>query len=190
MPDAYVALATTLQFHLVGPDGTPLLDAVGTAALVGPDAAVVFTGRPFTALVSRDNANVLASVDRPNVVGDPFQAGPIAGNPTCAFAPPAQLRTPSAWFNPCAFALAPAGTFGNEGRNNLIAPSWKNLDVVMSRVFHIWENVFMQLRVEAFNAFNHPNFDLPVQTFDNASFGSIPAAEAARQLQFGLKLRF
>ena len=148
------------------------------------------SGRPFTALVSRDNANVLASVDRPNVVGDPFQAGPIAGNPTCAFAPPAQLRTPSAWFNPCAFALAPAGTFGNEGRNNLIAPSWKNLDVVMSRVFHIWENVSMQLRVEAFNAFNHPNFDLPVQTFDNASFGSIPAAEAARQLQFGLKLRF
>ncbi len=82
------------------------------------------------------------------------------------------------------------GPSSNEGRNNLIGPSFKNLDVVVSRSFHIRENLSMQFRVEAFNVFNHPNFDAPVQTFDNPSFGSIQQAEAARQLQFGLKVRF
>ena len=132
------------------------------------------SGRPFTALVGRDNANVLATVDRPNVVGD-ANDGP---------------RTVQKWFNTDAFKLAPAGTFGNEGRNNIIAPSFKNLDMVVSRAFQIHESLSLQFRVEAFNTFNHPNLDAPVQTFDNPAFGSVQQAEAARQLQFGLKIRF
>ena len=146
------------------------------------------SGRPFTALVSRDNANVLGSVDRPNVVGDPTQPGPVAANPSCAA--PSQIRTPNYWFNPCAFVIAPAGTFGNEGRNNVIAPSFKNLDVVVSRVFVIRERLAIQFRAEAFNAFNHPNLDAPNQTVDGSAFAAVPVAEAARQLQFGLKIKF
>jgi hypothetical protein len=132
------------------------------------------SGRPFTALVSRDNANVLGTVDRPNIIGD-GNAGP---------------RTVQQWINIGAFALATAGTFGNAGRNNLIAPPFKNLDVAVSRVFPIRDLLAIQFRAEAFNSFNHPNFDAPVQTFDSPSFGSIQQAEAARQLQFGLKVRF
>jgi hypothetical protein len=124
--------------------------------------------------VSRDNANVLGTVDRPNIIGD-GNAGP---------------RTVQQWMNIGAFALAPAGTFGNAGRNNLIAPPLKNLDVAVSRVFPIRDLLAIQFRAEAFNSFNHPNFDAPVQTFDSPSFGSIQQAEAARQLQFGLKVRF
>ena len=131
-------------------------------------------GRPFTALVSRDNANVLGSVDRPIVIGD-GNAGP---------------KTVQQWINTAAFQLAPAGTFGNAGRNNLIAPAYENLDLVLSRMFAIRERVSLQFRVEAFNTFNHPNFDAPVQTFDNPSFGTIQVAEASRQMQFGLKVRW
>jgi hypothetical protein len=131
-------------------------------------------GRPFTALVSKDNANVLGSVDRPNIIGD-GNAGP---------------HTVQQWINTSAFALATAGTFSNAGRNNLIAPPFKNLDVAVSRLFAIREQIAVQFRAEAFNAFNHPNFDAPVQTFDSPSFASIQQAEAARQLQFGLKVRF
>ena len=94
------------------------------------------------------------------------------------------------WINTGAFALALPGTFGNAGRNNLIAPGFENLDLVVSRLVRIRERLAVQLRVEAFNTFNHPNFDAPVQTFDNPSFGSIQQAESARQLQFGLKIRF
>jgi hypothetical protein len=132
------------------------------------------TGRPFTVLVSTDNANVLANVDRPNVVGD-ANAGP---------------KTVQQWINVGAFQLAPAGTFGNEGRNNVIGPGFKNLDLVLSRVFKVTEKLAIQFRAESFNVANHPNFDQPSQTFGVPGFGSIPSAEPPRQLQFGAKVRF
>ena len=132
------------------------------------------SGRPFTVLVSQDNANVLGNVDRPNVVGD-GNAGP---------------KTVQQWINVNAFRLAPFGTFGNEGRNNLISPGWKNVDVVLSRNFQLLERLSLQFRAESFNVANHPNFDLPAQTFGVPGFGSITSAEAPRQIQFGLKVRF
>ena len=132
------------------------------------------TGRPFTVLVSTDNANVLGTVDRPNVIGD-ANAGP---------------KTVQQWINASAFQLAPAGTFGNEGRNAVIGPGLKNLDVVLSRVFRITERLAIQFRAESFNVVNHPNFDQPAQTFGVAGFGSITSAEAPRQIQFGAKVRF
>jgi len=132
------------------------------------------TGRPFTVLVSTDNANVLGSVDRPNVIGD-------ANN---------GAKTVQQWFNVNAFQLAPAGTFGNEGRNNVIGPGLKNLDVSLSRVFRVTERLSVQFRAESFNVVNHPNFDQPQQTFGVAGFGSITMAEAPRQIQFAAKVRF
>jgi hypothetical protein len=134
----------------------------------------VQSGRPFTALVSTDNANVLGNVDRPNIVGD-ANAGP---------------KTVQQWINVSAFQLAPFGTFGNAGRNNLIGPGLTNLDLSLARNFQIVERVSLQFRAESFNIANHPNFDLPSQTFGVPGFGSITSAEAPRQIQFGLKLRF
>ena len=132
------------------------------------------TGRPFTVLVSTDNANILGNVDRPNVIGN-ANSGP---------------HTVQQWFNVNAFQLAPAGTFGNEGRNNVIGPGLKNLDVSLSRVFRLTERLAVQFRAESFNVVNHPNFDQPQQTFGVAGFGSIPMAEAPRQIQFAAKVRF
>jgi Carboxypeptidase regulatory-like domain len=134
----------------------------------------VQSGRPFTALVSQDNANVLGNVDRPNIIGN-ANDGP---------------KTVQQWINVSAFQLAPYGTFGNAGRNNLIGPGLTNLDVVLSRNFQIKERFGIQFRAEAFNVANHPNFDLPSQTFGVPGFGSIPSAEAPRQVQFGLKVKF
>lgn len=132
------------------------------------------SGRPFTALVNQDNANVLGNVDRPNIVGN-GNAGP---------------KTVAQWINTSAFQLAPFGTLGNAGRNNLIGPPFKNLDVVLSRNFQILERLSMQFRAESFNVANHPNFDLPSQSFGIPGFGSITSAEAPRQIQFALRVRF
>ena len=159
--------------------GKPYLSSnrVASAIAGGWELSGILTlqnGRSFTALVSKDNANVLGSVDRPNVLGD-GNAGP---------------KTVQQWINIAAFGLAPAGTFGNAGRNNLIAPAFENLDLVLSRIFPIRDRLAVQFRVESFNTFNHPNFDAPAQTFDNSTFGSIQQAEAARQMQFGLKIKF
>jgi hypothetical protein len=132
------------------------------------------TGRPFTVLLSVDNANVLGTVDRPNIIG-PANNGP---------------KTVQQWIAVADFQTAPAGTFGNAGRNNLIGPGLTNLDVALSRVFKVNERIAIQFRVESFNLANHPNFDQPNQTFGVAGFGSIPSAEAPRQIQFGAKVKF
>ena len=132
------------------------------------------TGRPFTILVSQDNANVLGNVDRPNIIGD-ANSGP---------------KTVRQWINVNAFALAPTGTFGNGGRNNVIGPGLKNLDISLSRQFKFRDKIAVQFRAESFNLANHPNFDQPSQTFGVAGFGSITAAEAPRQIQFGVKIKY
>ena len=143
----------------------------------GWEASGIFSwqsGRPFTALFNTDNANVLGTVDRPNIIGD-ANSGP---------------KTVQQWLNVSAFQLAPRGTFGNAGRNNLIGPGFINLDAVLSRTFQVVERLSLQFRAEAFNLANHPNFDLPAQTFGVPGFGSLISAEAPRQLQFAIKARF
>ena len=57
------------------------------------------------------------------------------------------------------------GTFGNMGRNVFRGPSFKNWDMSVSKTFTLGEKLSLQLRAEAFNILNHPNFD--VFTMDN-----------------------
>ncbi len=52
------------------------------------------------------------------------------------------------------------------------------------------EGVDLQFRAEAFNVFNHPNFDLPDNFLGSPTFGQILSAENPRHIQFGLKLLF
>jgi hypothetical protein len=98
------------------------------------------------------------------------------------------------WFNPCAFMAAP-GTFGNNGRDNLLGPAYYNLDFSLLKDFSITERQRLQFRAEAFNLLNHPLFDLPTNNFDSANFGKILSANAygtrpPRQIQLGLKYIF
>lgn len=135
------------------------------------------TGRPLTALVTRDQSNTLDNLNRPDIIGD-VNAGP---------------RTVQEWFNTKAVRLQTFGTFGNAGRNNISGPPLKSLDFLLSRTIRLdrfREGMSMQWRAEMFNALNHPNFGPPVQTVDNASFGQITSASDPRQIQFGLKIKF
>src|SRR5882724_817243 len=100
------------------------------------------------------------------------------------------------WFDPRAFLLPPAGTFGNVARGSFIGPGFWNLDTSLAKKFSVTEQVSMQFRAEAFNIFNHPNFASPnpvVFTGNNysSSAGAITATStASRQIQFALKLLF
>jgi len=48
----------------------------------------------------------------------------------------------------------------------------------------------VQLRAEAFNLFNRPNFGAPGTTFGTSSFGVISSVSEARVIQFGVKLLY
>ncbi len=70
-----------------------------------------------------------------------------------------------------AFAVPPAGRQGNLGRNALRGFGMSQLDLALRRQFPITDKVRVQLRVEAFNVLNHPNFANPVNTITNPQFG-------------------
>jgi hypothetical protein len=61
--------------------------------------------------------------------------------------------------NPLAFAPPPVGNIGlGEGRNPFIGPGINNTDLSLQKTVAVRERLSLQLRLDAFNAFNHPQF--------------------------------
>ena len=95
--------------------------------------------------------------ERPDVVGNPFSG----------------VKTPQAVLNLGAFA-APCDWdpvngvcfgnfhFGNLRRNAFVGPSFKNFDFSLVKNTKLGERINMQIRADAFNIFNHPNFSNPL----------------------------
>jgi hypothetical protein len=152
------------------------------------------TGQPFTIGDASPQSGTLptGSQDRPDIVGNPLVAGPVAANPTCKA--PTQVGVSGMWFNPCAFVLAP-GQFGNDGRNNLNGPGYSDWDFSLMKGIRWTEKRRIEMRFEAYNLFNHPSFDLPDHTLGDANFGQVLSSNAyggrpPRQIQLGVKLYF
>lgn len=107
------------------------------------------------------------------------------------------LRTPERWYDPNAFALPEAGTFGNVGRNVLVGPGFQEVDLSLFKTTRLSEQFNLQFRVETFNLFNHTNFALPSAIALTPSGAPASAAgritrtaTTSRQIQFGLKLNW
>ena len=79
-------------------------------------------------------------------------------------------------------------------RNNLRGPRYFNMDLGLGKTFPIWEDkVNLKFRCDAFNAFNHPDFNTPNNdiTQSSSTFGVITGtANDARVLQGALRLEF
>jgi hypothetical protein len=126
--------------------------------------ASVHAGSPFTPVLSFDNADLqsLTNPERPNLVGNPY-AGVCPNG--------ARVGTVSCWFNPNAFAVPPAGRFGNAGRNILRGPAFAQFDPALHKDFRIAEHREIAVGIEAYNLFNHPNLGVPSNTQSPLSFG-------------------
>lgn len=133
--------------------------------------------------------------DRPNQVGDPNRGGPEGGRTDC----PTQVHTPTFWFNPCAFASAPAGELGTAPRAPVYGPRFVDTDfsAVKNIPLGLREGMRLQFRAEFFNLFNHPHFYLTgngalgfMQDVAQASsFGRVSTTlNDPRFIQFALKL--
>jgi len=94
------------------------------------------------------------------------------------------------WFNPAAFAQAPAYTFGNAPRyfSNLRSPGYVDEDLGIQKWFNIAEKFRLQFSAQMFNAFNHTNFDTPDTNLGDSTMGQISNTQGARQVQLTLKL--
>jgi hypothetical protein len=135
----------------------------------------IHTGTWFYPLDGVDNSNSGINLDRPNVIGNPYIKSTTGS-----------LQ----WLNPNSFVLSPAGTFGNAGRDSLVAPRYFDIDTSVTRSFNIREHQKVELRFEFFNLLNHPNFQAPDNFWTDATFGQILSDYSPRILQFAMKYTF
>ena len=92
------------------------------------------------------------------------------------------------------FFTAPClGCVGSLGRNTFLGPSYWAVDTSIFKTFQLPERLQLQFRAEAFNVFNHTNFQLgeaEMASLNDPLFGQAGGTFNPRQLQFGLKLNF
>jgi hypothetical protein len=157
----------------------------------------------FNRSLNGDNS-ITTGPDRPNL--NPGVTDPTSGvTGSCSsknFAAGLPLRTPDHWYDPCAFSLPPAGTFGNLGRNTLNGPGTDKTSFAVVKNTALTERMKLQFRAEFFNLFNHPQFNVPgLLVFSSSGAYNVTAGKivltdgtvtglGGRNIQFGLKLTF
>ena len=156
------------------------------------------SGNPLTVFVQTNRSRSLwapslgpgTGPDRPNYAPGRGPDDAVTGDP-------------NAWFDPTAFVLQPAGRLGNVGRNDLIGPDFRTMDLSFTKSV-AWRPVgpapSLQFRLEIFNVFNRVNFGPPslvafsgtgTETAPLASFGQIRSTiSSARQMQLGVRFTF
>jgi hypothetical protein len=113
-----------------------------------------------------------------------------------AFTGPVVTGNPNQWYNPAAFVLPAAGTYGNVSRGLLNGPGLSDVDLSLFKVTALSERASLQFRAECFNLLNRVNFGVPNTTAFSSGSASPSAgfistlATNPRQIQFGLKLLF
>jgi hypothetical protein len=97
------------------------------------------------------------------------------------------------YFNTALFSLPPLGSAGNTGRRFFSGPGIDNYDLSLQNNFKLTESKSLQLRVEAFNAFNRAQFYGPSSVEGNISspiFGQVVSAAPPRLVQIAAKMFF
>lgn len=176
----------------------------------GALAAALLNGWQVAAIARVRSGNPLTVFIQTNWSGSLWSPslGPGTGPDRPSYAPgrgpeDAVSGNPDQWFDPTAFVLPQQGTFGDVGRNELIGPDLRTVDLAVTRSVP-WSRIGsagrVELRLEIFNLFNRVNFGPPslvafsgsgAETTPLASFGQIrTTATASRQVQLGARVVF
>jgi hypothetical protein len=144
---------------------------------------VLSSGNPFTPVINGpNNSYSQAGYWYPNVIRNP-----ILHNPTI-----------QQWFNPAAYTAPANGTFGDMQRNSVYGPDLEVVNLSAGKNFAIWQQISVQIRADAFNAFNHASFGIPSYGLTCSTPGA-PCTGAAnitstsvggRTMQLGARLAF
>ncbi len=100
-------------------------------------------------------------------------------------------RSQQKYFNPAYFTKENIGQFGNVMRRFFHGPGIDNSNVALLKNTQITGTTELQFRAEAFNVFNHAQFNNPVGNINNTNaFGRVTSAQSPRIMQIALKLLF
>jgi hypothetical protein len=147
------------------------------------------SGFPITMIDNGDNSLIgtnpngvnNSSIDEPDFNGGPLD---LNHNP----------RTNGTnYFNAADFSMNALGAFGNAKRRFFYGPGADNYDMAVAKKLSLTESKSLFFRVEAFNVFNHTQFNGPTSVDGNigsSTFGNAISAAPPRILQGALKLNF
>jgi hypothetical protein len=144
------------------------------------------TGLPVTISEGKDRSLASSSgTDVPN-----FTPGKVVTNtnPRNQFDALGNLVNP--YFNTSLFSKEALGQIGNSARRFFHGPGLNNWDMALLKDVRLTESKQLQLRFEAFNIFNHAQFENPTGSIDSGQFGQVTAARDPRIMQIGAKFLF
>ena len=141
----------------------------------------VHSAPPFSIYSTADN----------ELTTEGYQRDKMIGNPNIANRGP---KLPySTYFNVNAFTqnYTPDNDSNISGRNSLRGPGYADFDMSAFKNLN-FEHTQLQLRLETFNTFNHPNLGIngQAQYFSSPAFGKLTRDSGGRTLQFGAHLNF
>jgi hypothetical protein len=149
------------------------------------------SGLPYTVLDG--NASAFLAYNSPfSVVAD--QIAPGASNSCGVGAVVTNTK-----LNPCLNASAFANTaatgfaytsYPNQTRNQYRGPNYFDMDMALYKTFQLKERLNFGLGAQAFNVFNHPNFDPPDMVLGSPQFGQILGMQGVPTSPYGNFLGF
>jgi carboxypeptidase family protein len=178
--------ATAVYALPLGKGHQYLNSAAADAALGGWQASLTFqaeSGAPFTVWLDPSADGSLCNTAQggcalyPNLTGNPHVSN----------------QSISQWFNPAAFAIPSANTFGSNKRNSLRGPKLTDLDFSLGKTWGLpgWEQGKLGLRMDATNILNHPSFQNPDGKLTDSSVGTITGTTiGGRVLQLAARFSF
>jgi len=147
------------------------------------------SGFPVTMINNGDNSLIgtnpnginNSSIDEPDYTGGPLH---LSGNPR---------KNGNNYFDSTAFPMNALGTPGNAKRRFFYGPGADNFDMALAKKLPLTESKSLLFRVEAFNLFNHTQFNGPTSVdgdIGSSTFGDVISASAPRILQGAMKFNF
>jgi hypothetical protein len=146
------------------------------------------TGMPVTLVNFGDNSLIGSEPNGVNNFGvdEPdFTRGPLDFNK--------DPRNGQPFFNTSLFSENALGTPGTSKRRFFHGPGMDNYDVALLKTIRVTESKSFQIRLEAFNLFNHAQFFGPQAVdgnIDSSTFGDVISAAPPRLVQVGAKFNF
>jgi hypothetical protein len=131
------------------------------------------SGMPFT-IVDTSATGALQAYNYGNPSGNSaILASPLGPVPqTCSSNAVNSPCFATSQFAPSAAVTGFPTGFGTIGRNSIYGPHFFDVDMALTKDVRITERVTFSFGAQAYNLFNHPNFDNPVADISNPLFGS------------------
>jgi hypothetical protein len=111
--------------------------------------------------------------DRPNVVGKNRKIGKL-----------------SEWFDTTAYQAPNFGSYGDARNGTIRGPGYTSANVSLYKSFPLYDRLNLQIRAEAFNVLNHPNFRNVDTGLGSGTFGQVNGAGDPRIMEFAVKMFF